>query len=64
MTDWSLLDAKIPVGPTNQYGNNFQKTELDISCLDGSINLAFRYLGSAPDKTTTYDIDNIRITGH
>ncbi|WP_372918986.1 DUF5689 domain-containing protein [Salegentibacter sp.] len=63
-TDWMLLDAKIPVGPSNQYGNGYIKTELDISCLDGVINLAFRYLGSAPDKTTTYDIDNIRITGH
>ena len=63
-TDWLLLDAKIPVGPSNQYGKKYLKSELDISCLDGRINFAFRYLGSAPDKTTTYDIDNIRITGH
>lgn len=63
-TDWLLMEAKIPVGPSSQYGKKYLKTELDISCLDGEINLAFRYLGSAPDKTTTYDIDNIRVTGH
>ena len=63
-TDWLLLDAKIPVGPSNQYGIKYLKTELDISCMEGKINFAFRYLGAAPDKTTTYDIDNIRITGH
>lgn len=63
-TDWLLLDAKIPIGPSNQYGKKYLKTELDISCMDGMINFAFRYLGAAPDKATTYDIDNIRITGH
>ncbi|WP_081210752.1 DUF5689 domain-containing protein [Salegentibacter sediminis] len=63
-TEWLLLDAKIPVGPSNQYGKKYLKSELDISCLDGVINLAFRYLGAGPDKTTTYDIDNIRVTGH
>ncbi|SHF78818.1 hypothetical protein SAMN05444483_102384 [Salegentibacter echinorum] len=63
-TAWKQMDAKIPVGPTNQYGKHFLKTELNISCLRGEIHFAFKYLGGAPDKTTTYDIDNIRITGN
>lgn len=62
-TDWILLDANIPLGPSNRNGSSYKKTNLDISCLSGEIRFAFRYLGSAPDKATTYDIDNIRVTG-
>ncbi|RKS55263.1 hypothetical protein BC962_0222 [Gillisia mitskevichiae] len=63
-TEWQLLDANIPIGPSNQYGPSFKKSMIDISCLEGTIHVAFKYLGAAPDKTTTYDIDNIRITGN
>lgn len=63
-TEWQLLDANIPVGPTSQFGLNFKNSKIDISCLEGTINVAFKYLGAAPDKTTTYDIDNIRVTGN
>jgi len=63
-TSWIPLEAVIPIGPTNQYGKGFIKSEIDISCLKGNIRFAFRYLGSAPDKSTTYDIDNIRISGN
>ena len=63
-TEWQLLDANIPVGPSNQFGTTFRNSKIDISCMEGSINVAFKYLGAAPDKTTTYDIDNIRVTGN
>ena len=63
-TSWKTLDAIIPIGPTNQYGRGFVKSKIDISCLKGDIHFAFRYLGAAPDKSTTYDIDNIRVSGN
>lgn len=63
-TNWSLLESKIPLGPSNQAGPNFTRSFIDISCLQGRVNIAFRYLGAAPDKTTTYDIDNVRVTGN
>jgi len=63
-TNWKLIDAKIPLGPSNQNGFTFKKSEFDISCLDFKLNIAFKYLGSAPDKSTTYDIDNVRVTGN
>jgi len=63
-TNWTQIEAVIPIGPTNQYGRGFVKSEIDISCLKGDIHFAFRYLGAAPDKSTTYDIDNIRISGN
>lgn len=61
-TSWKLVEAKIPIGPTNQNSVNFTRSHIDISCLEGSIHVAFRYLGSAGEKTTTYDIDNVRVT--
>ncbi|WP_026836726.1 DUF5689 domain-containing protein [Gillisia sp. JM1] len=63
-TEWQLLDATIPIGPTSQFGTNFKNSKIDISCFEGTIHVAFKYLGAAPDKTTTYDIDNIRVTGN
>ncbi|WP_010227464.1 DUF5689 domain-containing protein [Gillisia marina] len=63
-TEWQLLDANIPIGPTSQFGKSFINSKIDISCLEGTLNVAFKYLGAAPDKTTTYDIDNIRVTGN
>jgi hypothetical protein len=63
-TNWQPMDAIIPIGPTNQYGRGFVKSKIDISCLKGDIHFAFRYLGAAPDKSTTYDIDNIRVSGN
>ncbi len=62
-TDWELLDAIIPVGPSNQNATTFARSHIDISCLTGVVHIGFRYLGSAPDKSTTYDIDNVRVTG-
>lgn len=63
-TTWKLLDAEIPLGPSNQAATFFKRTFIDISCLQGTVHVAFRYMGGIPDKTTTYDIDNIRVTGN
>lgn len=63
-TQWTRVDARIPVGPSNQAGANFRRSHIDISCLEGILHVAFRYLGGVPDKTTTYDIDNIRVTAN
>jgi len=62
-TEWTELDANIPLGPSGSNSTVFRKSKIDISCLEGKVWVAFRYLGAAPDKTTTYDLDNIRITG-
>lgn len=63
-TSWKLLDAHIPLGPSNQAATFFKRTLIDISCLTGTVHVAFRYMGGIPDKTTTYDVDNIRVTGN
>ncbi len=62
-TEWELLDATIPVGPSNQNASTFTRSHIDISCLSGIVHIGFRYLGAAGEKSTTYDIDNVRVTG-
>ncbi|MDT0642035.1 DUF5689 domain-containing protein [Zunongwangia sp. F363] len=62
-TEWQLLEANIPMGPSSQNATAFTNTKIDISCLEGTVHFGFHYLGGIPDKTTTYDVDNVRVTG-
>ncbi|HET8885757.1 MAG TPA: DUF5689 domain-containing protein [Salinimicrobium sp.] len=62
-TDWTQLNATVPIGPSGAAMENFLNSKTDISCLEGSIRIGFKYHGSDPDRTTTYNIDNVRITG-
>lgn len=61
-TEWSLLDANIPVGPTNTFGS-FVVSNVNISCLDGDVHIAFKYLGADGGSETRYHIDDIKVTG-
>ena len=63
-TEWTELDANIPLGPSSSNARIFKTSNIDISCLEGEIWVAFRYLGSTYDKTTTYDLDNVRVLGN
>ncbi len=62
-TEWIRVDANIPLGPSGSNSRIFTNSKIDISCIEGRIWIGFRYLGSAPDKTTTYDLDNVRVIG-
>lgn len=61
---WDYLDATIPVGPTDTFGDFETVGPINISCIDGNINIAFLYEGSDPNATTRYHVDNIQITGN
>lgn len=61
---WHLLDAAIPVGPLEEFGDFETVGPINISCIEGIINIAFLYEGSDPNATTRYHIDNIKITGY
>lgn len=63
-TEWIPLDANIPLGPSNSNASIFKNSKVNIRCIEGKAWIGFRYLGAAPDKTTTYDLDNIRILGN
>lgn len=60
--NWQLLEANIPIGPSRQSGVNFTNSKIDLSCFTAEVYIGFRYQGRDPSRTTTYDIDNIRIT--
>lgn len=62
-TDWQLLDVDVPTGPSSGFGGFNAITPVNLSCFEGNVRIAFRYLGSDPSSTTRYHLDNIRITG-
>lgn len=61
-TKWKELDVNIPIGPKKGFGK-FVKSTINISCLEGNVNIAFKYLGNAGADQTRYHIDDIKITG-
>ncbi len=61
---WQILDVTIPVGPSNGFGGLQSIDPINISCLDGTINVAFLYEGSDPSATTRYHVDDVRVTGN
>lgn len=54
--------ANIPIGHTNWEVNFTSSGEIDLSdYVNQEVFIGFRYLGSDPTKTTTYQLDNIEI---
>ena len=60
--NWHLLEANIPMGPSSQNPENFRNSKIDLSCFNAKVYIGFRYQGRDPSRTTTYDIDNIKVT--
>ena len=60
-TEWTLLDANIPIGGSG-FGS-FVPSDVNISCLNGDVHVAFKYLGAAGGAETRYHIDDIKVTG-
>lgn len=60
-TNWTNLDVDVPVGGSG-FGS-FEAFTNNISCLDGDVHVAFRYLGAAGGAETRYHIDDIKVTG-
>lgn len=60
-TEWMLLDANIPVGGSG-FGS-FVPSDINISCLNGDVHVAFKYLGAAGGAETRYHVDDVKVTG-
>lgn len=63
-TEWTPLSVDIPNTPTNAFGGFNSYNDINISCFDGDVRIAFHYEGSDPSATTRYHIDNVTIKGH
>lgn len=62
--NWQQLDVEISVGSRDGSNEIFLNSgTVQLGCLKGKIRFAFRYLGSDPGASTTYDLDNILIMG-
>ncbi|MEH6536953.1 MAG: DUF5689 domain-containing protein [Psychroserpens sp.] len=61
---WQPLDASIPSGPSGGFGDFETVGPINISCIDGMINIGFFYEGSDPSATTRYHLDNVEVTGN
>ena len=62
--EWKLLDVRISSGSRDGSNEEFIHSGwTDLQCLEGKIRIGFRYQGSDPGYTTTYDIDDILVLG-
>ena len=59
--NWNVT---LPTGPQSGYGSFASGGNINISCLDGDVYFAFQYLGADGGITTTFQIDNIKVTGN
>ena len=62
-TEWKPLKAAIPRAPGGGFGGFEPVGPINISCFNGGVRIAFRYLGGDPEATTRYHIDNVIVTG-
>ncbi len=62
---WALVNADLADSPSSGYGSTFTESgSINISCLEGNMVVAFRYLGADGGITTTFQIDNVKVTGN
>lgn len=61
---WQILDATIPVGPSEGFGGLQPVGPINISCVEGTAVFGFFYEGSDPSATTRYHLDNLEVTGN
>ena len=63
-TSWIKLDATIPRGPLNSFGDFAPAGPISLSCIESTVRIGFRYIGGDPRATTRYHIDNITVQGN
>ena len=62
--NWVLVNANLVDGPASGYGGTFLSSgSINLSCLSGDVFIGFKYLGADGVITTTFQIDNVRVTG-
>lgn len=62
---WIQLDVSISKGSKGSENTEFISSgKVSLDCLQGSVHIAFKYQGSDPNKTTTYDIDHVLVLGN
>ncbi len=60
---WLLVDTTLADGPSSGYGN-WVDGSADISCLSGNVYVAFRYKGGESGITTTFEVDDVKVSAN
>jgi hypothetical protein len=59
---WTQVPATIAVAPGTGYGSFVSSGTVDLSAYNGqNIYIGFRYDGGDPTKTTTYELDDVKV---
>lgn len=59
---WSILSDAYIIKDTDYFGSWFNSGNVDLSCLSGTIHIAFKYIGSGnPTFDGTYELDEVSI---
>ena len=59
---WGVVPAAYITADSDYYGDWFDSGIVDLSCAEGTVNFAFKYVGGGDaDFDGAYEIDNIRI---
>lgn len=61
---WLRLDAVLSEGPSSGYNTFVSSGSINISCLTGKVHVAFKYEGADNAVTTTFQVDNVKVTGN
>ncbi len=61
---WLLVDADIADGPATGYMTNWVEGTADMSCLSGNVYIAFQYKGGDGGITTTFQIDDVKVSAN
>ncbi|WP_100613491.1 DUF5689 domain-containing protein [Confluentibacter citreus] len=60
--NWSILSDAYIIKDTDYFGSWFNSGNVDLSCLTGTIHIAFKYIGSGnPTFDGTYELDEVSI---
>ena len=61
---WLKVDAVLSEGPSFGYNSFVSSGSINMSCLSGKVHVAFRYEGADGGVTTTFQVDNVKVTGN
>ena len=62
---WALIQADLADSPSNGYGATLTPSgSINLSCLEGEVYIAFKYLGADSGVTTTFQLENVKVTGN
>lgn len=60
---WTQFNVPLNVQDTSYATNFYSSGNIDLSGINGTVYVAFRYVGSSTGITTTYQVDNIEVYG-